>query len=252
MHKTSWFRSWHSILLFLLAAPFAAKSEQITVNSNCELGCSSNPALTDGQSISGNFDFNVTVNGDVYNISGGYGASYSIVNGSEIIVTPTVTYTGSTPITTTDTISFAMDQSYFDTTPGSWAGAYTETVPLELSSSAGAGSTIAAELFYDGEGLGLVGPYGPGSYFVQNTENLDFGAEDTSDTLSAEYDFSFVFAPGAQPGATAASVATPEPATIIPGGFCLVLLFFNVRRRNRVCSEVYNRGVQGSTIRGED
>jgi hypothetical protein len=252
MHKTSWLRPWHSILVFLIVAPLAAKSEVITVNSTCEVGCPSTPPLTNGQSISGNFNFNVTVNADTYNISGGYSASYSTADGSTISVTPVVTYTGALPTVTTDTISFVMDQSYFDTTCCTWAGLYGETVPLQMSSSAGAGSTMQAQLLYDGVGVGLVGPYGPGSYLVSNSANLDFGAQDTAATLAAEYDFDFTFAPGTLPGAGAASVATPEPVMTIPAGFCLIMLVFYARRRNRFSNEVYNMGELSSTIRGED
>src|ERR1035441_10516292 len=148
MVNAGWFRPWCLILVCLLGAPFAAKSQEITVNSTCEVGCPGPPpALGTGQSTSSSFNFNYTFgNGDVYNINGTYGGSYSSVNGSTLFVNPAVTYEGSAATTGLDTINFDMLLSYFDPRPGSWAGTYTETIPLQVSSSVGAGSNVSVQL----------------------------------------------------------------------------------------------------------
>ncbi len=93
-------RATLSSLIFGLTfyAPFTAKPASIAVNGTCEVGCPSTPPLSNGQSTSGSFDFDYTfVDGDIYNVAGTYGASYTTVDGSTIYVDPTITYEGHTP-----------------------------------------------------------------------------------------------------------------------------------------------------------
>jgi hypothetical protein len=235
------------ILAFMLGAPFTSRAGIIDINGTCEVGCPSSPPVSNGQSQSGSFDFNYTFgDGDTYNISGAYGASYSTVTGSTIYVTPTVIYMGSSPSVGADTITFDLLQGYYDAGPGSWAGTYYETIPL--SWNAPAGSTISAQLLYDGESVGLVGPYGPGNYFAQESKSLDFGSLDTSATLSADYNFVFSFAAGTTTGEGGSS--TPEPAMAIPCLLCLALAIWHLNRRKRR-TIVYNRDVDGLTVREE-
>jgi len=237
MNSTGSFRPWHLLLLCLLAVPFTAKSQEINVNSSCEVGCPPGPALGNGQSNSGSFNFDYTFgDGDEYNLSGQYGASYSSVNGSTILFDPVATYIGSVNTTTLDTLTVDMLQSYFDNSSGSWAGNYTETIPIQLSNKAGSGSTVTAQLLYDGDSVGLAGPYSPGANLVfTETTALNFGtANDNAPTLSADYNFVFNFAAGTQPGASISS--TPEPAMMVPCGLCLALLVYFLRR-SRVPTE---------------
>ena len=178
----------------ILLAPLTAKPATISVNSVCEVNCSSSDSLGNGASTAGSFDFGYLFgNGDAYDISGNYSASYSTADGSAISINPLVTYIGTMPSVATDTLDFSMFQSYFDTSCCTWAGLYSESIPLYLSNLAGPGSSISGELFYDGQGVGLVGPYGPGAYSETRSANLDFGNLNTSPFLAAEYDFSFVF-----------------------------------------------------------
>ena len=158
------------ILAFMLGVPFSARSAEINVNGTCEVNCPGPPSnLSNGESTSGSFNFNYTFgDGDIYNISGAYGASYSTVTGSFLLATPVVTYEGASPSVGFDTITFDVLQGYYDASPGSWAGTYHEAIPLKLD--APAGSTISAQALEDGESVGLVGPYGPGTYF-------DFGID---------------------------------------------------------------------------
>jgi hypothetical protein len=232
------FRPFCLILGFTLCAPFAAKSGAIDVNGTCELGdCSSVDSLSNGMSASANFNFDYTFgDGDTYNISGSYSASYSSITGSTISVEPVITYVGASPSADTDTVNLALLQNYFDSSAGSWAGTYTEDVPLDLGGPVGPGSTISGELFYDGVGVGLAGPFGPGSNFVTESASLDFGANDTSDTLSAAFDFAVQFGAGTQPGASADAVTTPEPMMALPFGLSLILIACGVcwRHRSRI------------------
>jgi hypothetical protein len=217
-----------------LCAPFTAKSGSIDVNGICEVGCSSPNFLTNGMSDAGAFNFVYTFgDGDAYDIAGNYGASYSTVNGSTISIAPEFTYEGTNPSVGTDQINLIFSQGYFDTSCCTWAGTYTETVPLSLSSSAGPGSTISGQLQYDGQSVGLVGPFGPGTYFVTQSANLDFGALDNSPDLLGDYQFSVKFARGALPGASAGSTNTPEPVTPLLCGLGLIMLGGFARSRKR-------------------
>jgi hypothetical protein len=236
MTYTRNFAPWCMILGFTLCAPFAAKSGSIIVNGTCDFNCAPN-SLSNGTSISSPFNFDVAfADGDEYDISGAYSASYSKSAGSTISVTPTFTYIGSVPSAGTDTIDFTLAQDYFDPTCCTWAGTYFESVPLTLGSTAGPGSTISGELLYDGKSVGLVGPFPPGTYSVSNSASLDFGSLDTNPTLLADFDFTVQFAAGTLPNASATSVSTsstPEPATDLVCGLGLILFVCIARRRNR-------------------
>jgi hypothetical protein len=235
---------------FMLGTPFAARCGQININGICEVGCPSSPPVSSGMSESANFNFNYTFgDGDIFNISGVYTAAYSNVLGSSIYVDPTVTYIGAGPSVAADTVTFDLLQGYFDSGPGSWAGTYSEDIPLNLNGPAG--STVSGQLFYDGEGVGLAGPFAPGNYLVSESKFLDFGDLDTSDTLSADYNFVFDFTPGLKPGQGGGSSVVPEPALAIPSGLCLLLSILHLRRRNRR-PIVYNQNLDGSTIPEEN
>jgi hypothetical protein len=233
-------RSWKTCLVFAfsLTVPLAMRAEAISVNSVCEVGdCVSPDSLSNGQSTSGTFNVNFTFgDGDTYNISGSYGASYSTVNGSTISINPIVTYTGAGPSAGTDTIQLSALQNYFDPSCCTWAGTYTESVPLAAAGgSFGAGSQMSGQVFYDNVGVGLVGPFAaPGSYSQTKSANLDFGPLDTSDTLDADFVFDFTFGQGTLTGAAeGASSAAPEPASFVLCGLGLLALGRGVYRRKR-------------------
>jgi hypothetical protein len=188
------------------------------------------------------FDFNYTFSdGDTYNISGQYAARYDS-DGTWIDVTPVVMYTGSAPAAGTDRITFDLLQNYFDNSPGTWDGNYTETLPLV--NSAGRGSTLSAQLIIDGQGLPVAGPFGPGSYYLQNTAYLS-GL--TGDILSWDYQFQFDFpATTTLRGARMARLESPvpEPCLMFPCGIALMLLTVasrEVHRRFSVNSGKFDR-----------
>ena len=235
-------RSWNTYLIFALslAAPITMRAAAISINSDCIVGdCTTPDSLSNGQSTSGVFNANINfLDGDTYNVSGNYSASYSTLDGSTISINPVVTYTGAAPSLGADTIHLAALQNYFDTSCCTWAGNYTESVPLAAQGSFGPGSQMSAQLFYDGVGVGLVGPFAaPGTYFQTVTTALDFGAEDTSDTLAADYEFDFTFGPGTLPGAGEDAVTTPEPASFALCGLGLLAMTWGVYRRKESISQ---------------
>ena len=237
MHSRKLFASFCLFSGLTIVIPFAAKSAAVDVNGTCEIGvCSPVGALSSGQSASGAMNFTYTFgDGDAYAVTGTYATSYSTAAGNEIAFDPIVTYMGASPSVGTDTMTLTLLQNFFDPTPGTWAGNYGETFPLVLSDSA-AGSSISGEVLYDGQSVGLIGPFGNGSNTGIKTTALDFGALDTSSTLTGALKIYITFGQGTPTGASARSLAAPavpEPALFVPGGLCLLGLVFAARRRNR-------------------
>jgi hypothetical protein len=217
-----------AVLLLLPSAAFATTSFAINTTCITGVGLGTCPppfpdpsaGLTYGASVSGSASYTYTFgDGDSYLVSWQYAASYG-ANGSYILAEPTATYIETSPSVGTDTLTFNMYETIYDNTPGSWDGVYTEYVPLFLSSNVGTGSTISGELYIDSTsgGLGLVGPYGPGTWYGQNS--VDLTSLGSGSTLVEDYRVTFVFAPGTQIGASGASV--PEPALALPVGLALL------------------------------
>jgi hypothetical protein len=231
------------LLAFLLLLPFAAFAGDIQINGVCVVGTCPPPsgtsdALQLGGSNSGSSSNGVFVNGDPYAVSWFYADSFP--SGTQILISPTVTYTGSTTTTTTDLITFNFFQNYYSTAGSSWNGSYTETVPLSVSAGVGSGSSATGELFYTtelggGGGLGLVTQTGAGSTTVSNTLTLS-GL--TGFTLEAEYEFTFEFNPGTTHGSSESS-PVPEPAETSVVALALVGL---------VCGAVVARRRSGSHL----
>jgi hypothetical protein len=207
---------WQFFAVFLLLLPSAALADDIQINGTCVVGTCPPPsgpsdALQYGQSTgptSGSYLLTFA-DGDQYSISWTFQAYYDD-SGTEIIVDPVATYVGSSPSVGNDLINFDAYQNYYAGGPGNWDGDYTETIPLALTGNVGAGSTVEAQLFWSGQGLGEVGPYGPGYNYAQNTVDLT-GLD--ANTLVAEYEFAFDFTPGTLNGASAFS-GVPEPSAV--------------------------------------
>jgi hypothetical protein len=223
----------HAIAACLLLSPFVASAADIEINGTCIQGTCPPPsgtsdAVQSGQSNSGASSYNLTINSDNYLISWTYSDSYT-PNGTEIVINPTATFV-SGPSTTSDTITFDFFQNYY--TPGNnitYDGAYTETVPLDIEGNVGSSSTAQAELFYNGQGLGLVGPVGPGFHFQQNTANLS-GLD--SNTLSAEYEFTYIFGSNTTSGFISSPSGVPEPSESLPlAALGIGFVAFTLRRR---------------------
>jgi hypothetical protein len=155
------------------------------------------------------------VDGDKYGISVAYSASYGAA-GSQLMVDPTVTYIGSSPTVATDVISVNFYQSIFDNSPGTFDGTYTETIPLVVPANVEA----FGQLFVDGQGLPLLGPFTNGAYDPSASQALT-GLD--GDTLAFQYNFTYQFSAGVTNGTSTSSPTTllPEPTQTIPAAFAL-------------------------------
>ena len=220
------------LLAFVFAVPFTAQSAAVSVDGTCvsASSCSSPTAISFGQTITGTIPYTLTlVDGDKYGISVTYSAAYGNA-GSQIIVDPTVTYIGSAPSVATDVISLNFYQSIFDDTPGTFDGTYSETIPIVVPANV----EVFGQLFVDGQGLPLLGPFTNGTFDPNATQALT-GL--TGDVLAYQYNFTYQFAAGVINGTSTSSPSatlTPEPAQTIPaaiglGGFALAAF----RRRKR-------------------
>jgi hypothetical protein len=88
-------------------------------------------------------------------------------------------------------------------------------------------------LYYGGQGIGLVGPYGLGYHFTRETTTLT-GL--TGDTLPAEFVFNFNFEAGTETGSGGSASPVPEPCEALPLGLalgCIVWVRLAARRRSR-------------------
>jgi len=201
--------------------PLMAVSATVTINGGTI-------TFAPGSTTGGPFTQSLTVGSDPYTVAATYFYGATTSGGTTIGFFPTVTYTGTTPAATTDTINFDLTATISDPGATTWDGTYNENVPLIVPTNA----TGSGELFVDGQGVGLVGPYGPGTYNVSESANLT-GL--TGSTLNFSYDFTFVFAAGTVPGTSSSSpVVTPEPATMIPAALGLIGFgALALRRRKR-------------------
>jgi hypothetical protein len=208
------------VLFFLI--PPCSFGAAIAVNGTCELGnCVSpgtlSPASSAIASTPFSFDYQLP-NTDDFLISGTYSASGvapSISFTAQAIFLGNATHTSSGA----DVISVDLLQvfSYNDDPDGD----YYENATLSQASTA-AGSFVTAELFFGGQGIGLLGPY-------YGTTPQAFSGNSVLTGLSnpslADFNYTFHLAAG--------SPAVPEPATLgimwcgacILGFYCLATRF---------------------------
>ena len=210
-----------------LALPALGLCDAVEINGTCVSGsCTTPDAISYPGSSSGSNSTNITVNGDTFNVLTSFSATFN-GSGTSMTADPTVTYTGSSPLTNTDAITINFFQRfYYPGTSVTWNGTYNENFPFTVATD----TTAAAELFIDGQGIGAVGPYGPGSYNVSKSANLS-GLN--GNYLTYDFQYTFDFNPGAAPGTTVSS--TPEPAQTIPVASAIVGcgLFGLIRRRKQ-------------------
>ncbi len=233
-------KNQYFLAFVLLSVTSVALAGDISIDGTCVDGTCPPPTGTSdaiqlGGSISPTAGSDNLVFGDTdtYSVSWTYSASFT--SGTAISVDPIVTYTGSSPSVGNDVVTFDLYQSYYDSGPGTWDGLYTETIPLNMSGNVGAGSTVSGELFYytdedpTPQGLGLAGPFGPGSNTGTSSATLT-GLD--GDNLVAEFEFTYDFEAGTIPGAGASS--TPEPAQALPLGLALLgIAGYRVAARRR-------------------
>lgn len=186
-------------LLTMLLAPAIARADAISVNGTCELGdCATPDALNPGGSNSGTFSYIYTFgNGDKYGITGSYGSSY-LSGSTSISFKALANYIGPGPSAGADLLPVDLLQDY--NFSGDADGTYSVSATLTQVGDA-PGSYTSSQLFYDGQGLGLMGPYfGPGSAPFSSSQSLS----GLTEPLAADFNYTFYFAQGTSP--------VPEPA----------------------------------------
>jgi hypothetical protein len=204
-----------------IALPILGVSATVTVNGGTT---TYNP----GTITSGSFSEAIFVGADEYFLSASYSYGATASGGTTISFLPTVQYIGASPSTSADTINFNFLANIYDSAAANWDGTYNEHVPLSVA----AGGTVSAQLFVDGQGVGLVGPYGAGTYNVSQSATL---AGVNGPTLAYAYDNTFTFSAGSPDLTSSSSPATitPEPATIIPAAFGLIGFGLMALRRRK-------------------
>ncbi len=221
----------------IFVAPLLAFPAAIQVNGTCELGnCASVDVQADGGSASGSANYLYTFgNGDKYQISGPFSTSNSLANGTTIFFDPAALYMGNSSNASApsqaDVLTIDLLQSY--NYAGSTVGYYDEDTVSSVTGPIASNSTYQAQLLYNGNGLGVMGPYGPGT----NVGTGEVYLSSLPNPFSADFQFIYSFGAGSDPGALIATVppgtATPEPASLacVLGG--LATLAFARFRGNR-------------------
>ncbi len=206
------------VLAVILVAPSLCPASSITLNGSCEAGtCPPVDSLAPGGSIPATlFNFMALVNGDMYDIFGEYSAANTTSSPFGFTATQfnvTAEYMGGAPTTGADTLMIDDLQDF--SVPGTFslAGTYTEDT---FANFAGSGGSLAYQAFYNGDGLGLLGPVtSPQSLSSSKVLAL------TGTSLDVEAQYTLVFGAGTTRGSEIAS--TPEPKGVIPTAAILAL-----------------------------
>lgn len=226
-------RPYLTLLVCLLAVPAIGLPAALSVNGTCELGnCSSPDVLAPDTSTSATFDFVYTFgNTDMYRVYGELEASNSSTEGTGIHIDLTAVYVGNAAggLSANDVLTTDMLQNY--DVIGSLDGFYFQRSDANISGPIAGDSSFEAQLYYNGNGLGPIGPFvGPGFYSGSSEADL----EGLTNPLSADFRFIFTFGAGSAPGATISTVV-PEPGEALPLGIAVVagLLLPAIRRSGR-------------------
>jgi hypothetical protein len=222
-----------ALVALLLVAPALSLASSITVNGTCETGtCPPTDTLSPGSSIS-TTNFNFTFDG--FDISGEYKASNTTNSPSgftDTQVDVTATYEGSTPLTAP--VVLTVDDLQDFTVPSSYSllGIYDEGGTAGFSGTVGAGSSITEEAFYNGQGVGLLGPFTTNGTSETASKSLTLSGT----SLDVENQFVFTFNAGTSKGGSITT--TPEPGGLIPVAAILLLCLGipAIRRYRRLSS----------------
>lgn len=225
--------------LFLSAlavlAPLAS-ANRLFVNGTCVGGDSCPPPLANanpilfGGSDTGSGSAPFTVGGDPFLITWTFNDFYD-AGGTNVVIDPVVTYTGASPLAVTRNVTVLFYQEFFDASPGTWNGDYTETAALFADTN----SSVSAQLCLGTwvaqlDCLATIGPVvGPSTFTGTDTQtfnNLPFN------DLVYRYEFDFTFSPGATFDSSAGAV--PEPVEALPLGVALLgLAGYKYNRRRK-------------------
>ena len=198
-------------VLAVVASVSSALAETVTVNST-DVYNNGNGALPYGGSFSTPFSGTFSVNGDPFSISGTF--STSSPSYLSFGINFAVTYTGSTPITGTDSVAVAATE-YFDNRFGTNCCTWNTGFTGNANSKVGPSSTVNFLNTVNGTNY-TSGPY------TANASNSPFGIgtsfyAQNADPLPDVFSYTLNFGPGSVSGAQIAineSVsAVPEPST---------------------------------------
>jgi hypothetical protein len=202
-----------TLLAGFLIAPALGFSSTITVNGICEAGtCPTVDTLAFGSSTSGSFNFNYLFgNTDEYNILGQFAANNPTTGPTSIQFNATAVFVGNSTLTSSQHDLLTIDDLQNYTVPHSLDGTYFEDTAASLGGPIAPASSFTAELFYNGNGVGVLGPFtGPGPHSASANRDL----LRLSNPLEADFQFKFDFAAGSEVGSFISTV--PEPGGVVP------------------------------------
>jgi hypothetical protein len=222
-----------TLLAGFLIAPALGLSSTITVNGIfCEAGtCPTVDTLAFGSSTSGSFNFDLLfANTDRYNITGQFSANNPTTGATAIQFNATAVFAGNSTSTSSQHDLLTIDDLQNYTVPHSLNGNYFEDTSAFIGGPIAPASSFSAELSYNGNGLGVLGPFTvPGSNFASASRDL-LGL---TSPLEADFQFNFDFATGSRVGSFISTV--PEPGGVVPLTVILAIgLGFPAVRRYRL------------------
>ena len=231
------------VAAFLLLAGVGARADLILVTTGATPGCEGSgcpgtaPTVSLGTSTGPTpFSFTIDANGssDPYSVTGTSYAAYSAVSGTTFQVNINVAYSGAVATTATDSFVIDVYDNFFNASPGTWNGTYSEASGATISSGLGGGSEFSMNVFYDGNGVGQLGPFTSSAADATASASLT-GL--TGPTLSGDFEFSYTFGIGTTPGASMAATpaVTPEPRETVPLLLVGLAGAWWYSRKNRTC-----------------
>ncbi len=193
-------RFYLPLVALSFAAPSLCRAGVVTVNGKCEIGdCSSPQGLPYGSNTGQSFNFNYSLpNSDTFKIIGLYSASSSS-NGTAIQFNVRALYLGNSTHTASgnDTLTIDFVQSY--AYPYNLDGTYSYSSGFHIGKFVAPSSTVQTDLYYDGQDVGVIGPFtGPGNFSGSASADLT----GLTHPLSADYRYTFFIAAGSVTAAT--------------------------------------------------
>ena len=244
---------FRALALALLSVGLSASTAQADVflnGSTCLDASCSSPGLIGIPPLSssvGPVPFSglyTATDGDQYAIVGQYGASSTlrqIVFSFDLSATYMGNSMGTGPSVAADTFSVDVLENIYDPNCCTWAGTFTERIPVVITNGVGTPTSSAVQFLWDDESVGLVTFTGPGDHFQFVSTNL--GSYPPCDVfcdpyLQGDARAVFSFGAGTLDGSSinvVSSLPTPEPVEVFPvAGLVLGLLWMRMRQRKNV------------------
>jgi hypothetical protein len=203
------FRIYLPLVALSFAAPSLCQAGIVNANGTCEVGdCHGSNVLSYG-STTGQQPFSFFYrfpNTDTFNVTGLYSASSSS-SGTQIEFNVRAYYLGNSTHTASanDTLVIDLLQSY--DFPFDLNGTYSYSNSFHVGKFVSPNSTAQTDLYYEGRGVGVIGPFtGPGNF--SGSASADIGG--LTHPLSADYRYTFFIAAGSVTAAADAEVSGSE------------------------------------------